>query len=226
MSLHQYLVDRRLRSLLRLVVLIALALVVAGCQTVYYSVWESLGREKRDLLRSNVEDVQKDQEEVGEQFEDTLERIRALYGVDADKLEKHYDKAKSEYESSVARADALRERIDAVRTIGEDLFEEWEEELGEISDASLRRRSAESLRVTRQRFNDLETALARTEAALDPPLQKFKDQVLFLKHNLNAQAVGSLRAETVSIEEDVDELLGSLRASIRSAERFIADLPE
>lgn len=213
------------RRALAVCTLVTVVLALTGCQTVYYSVWESLGKEKRDLLRSNVKDVKQEQEEVGEQFEDTLEKIRALYGVEGGKLEKQYDKVKSEYEASEARAEALRERIDQVRTIGEDLFEEWEAELAEISDASLRSRSEQTLRKTRRRFAELETALGRTEAALAPPLQKFKDQVLFLKHNLNAQAVGSLRAETGEIESDVEDLVETLRDSIRSAERFIAELP-
>jgi len=201
-------------------------LVLTGCSTVYYSVWEKLGYEKRDLLRSNVEGVREDQEEVGEQFESTLEEIKAIYGLEGGDLEKQYDRFKGEYDRSVAKAEALRERIAKVEEVASDLFTEWAGELEMISDPGLRQRSREQLAATKTRYQRLSSALARTEAGLDPVLQRFQDQVLFLKHNLNAQAVGGLESEVRSIESEVDDLIADLRDSIRQADDFIQGLPE
>ena len=205
--------------------MVLLTLSAAGCSTVYYSVWETLGKEKRDLLRDNVEGVREDQEDVSEQFESTLERIRAVYGIEGGELEDKYDRLKKDYDGSVERADDLKERIQTVKEIAADLFAEWEVEIGEISDTGLRDRSRVQLRETQGRYDDLERALGKTEARLDPVLTKFKDQVLFLKHNLNAQAIGSLETEVQSIQRDVDSLLGDLRASIQEADQFIQGLP-
>ncbi len=202
-----------------------LALSAAGCSTVYYSVWETLGKEKRDLLRDNVEGVREDQEDVSEQFESTLERIRAVYGIDGGELEEKYDRLKKDYERSVERAGELKDRIQTVGEIAADLFAEWDREIGEISDASLRDRSRSQLQATQGRYRELEAALEKTEEGLDPVLTRFKDQVLFLKHNLNAQAIGSLEAEVRDIQRDVDGLLGDLRASIQEADQFIQGLP-
>jgi chromosome segregation ATPase len=201
-------------------------LPLTSCSAVYYSVWEKLGYEKRDLLRSNVEGVREDQEDVGEQFESTLEKIRAIYGVEGGDLEKQYDRFKNEYERSVTKADELRDRISKVQEIASDLFDEWNRELEVISDPSLRRRSREQLAATKTRYQRLSAALEKTEAGLDPVLQRFQDQVLFLKHNLNAQAVGGLAAEVLSIESEVDDLIADLRDSIRQADEFIRQLPE
>ncbi len=206
-------------------ILVAAVLALAGCSTVYYSVWETLGKEKRDLLRDNVEAVREDQEEVSEQFESTLERIRAIYGLEGGELEEKYDKLKKAYERSTERAGTLRDRIDTVEEIAGDLFAEWDREIGEISDPGLRQRSRTQLGDTRGRYDELEQALRRTEARLDPVLTRFKDQVLFLKHNLNAQAIGSLETEVQDIQRDVDDLLGDLRASIQEADQFIQGLP-
>jgi len=205
--------------------LVVLTLAAAGCSTVYYSVWETLGKEKRDLLRDNVESVREDQEDVSEQFESTLERIRAIYGLEGGELEEKYDRLKKDYDRSVERADELRDRIDTVKDIAGDLFAEWDREIGEISDAGLQQRSRTQLRETRGRYDELEKALRKTEAGMEPVLTKFKDQVLFLKHNLNAQAIGSLEAEVRDIQRDVDDLLGDLRASIQEADQFIQGLP-
>ncbi len=206
-------------------ILAAAVLTLAGCSTVYYSVWETLGKEKRDLLRDNVEAVREDQEEVSEQFESTLERIRAIYGLEGGELEEKYDKLKKAYERSTERAGTLRDRIDTVEEIAGDLFAEWDREIGEISDPGLRQRSRDQLEQTRGRYDELEKALGKTEARLDPVLTRFKDQVLFLKHNLNAQAIGSLETEVQDIQRDVDDLLGDLRASIQEADQFIEGLP-
>lgn len=205
---------------------LCLMLLTTGCTTVYYSVWEKLGKEKRDLLRDNVEAVREDQEEVSEQFESTLERLKEIYGFDGGDLEKQYDRLKADYDRSVERAEDLRDRIDTVEEIAGDLFEEWQRELGEISDPGLRQRSRSQLDATQARYRQLSAALARTETRLDPVLQRFKDQVLFLKHNLNAQAVGSLESESLAIQRDVDSLIADLRTSIREADQFIEGLPK
>ena len=48
-----------------------------------------------------------------------------------------------------------------------------------------------------------------------------KDYVLYLKHNLNAQATGSLKEETLQIEEDVSDLINQMNRSIQQTEHFI-----
>ncbi|MEM7355084.1 MAG: DUF2959 domain-containing protein [Acidobacteriota bacterium] len=206
--------------------LLSLALVSAGCSTIYYSVWESLGKEKRDLLRDNVEAVREDQTEVSEQFASTLERIKELYGLDGGDLEKIYDQLSGEYDDSQAKAEALRDRIDTVEDIAGDLFAEWEAELDQISDANLRSRSRQQLRATQSRYRELESALHASEERLEPVLVKMNDQVLFLKHNLNAQAIGSLDLEASDIEAEVADLIADLRVSIQRADEFIEGLPE
>jgi hypothetical protein len=55
-------------------------------------------------------------------------------------------------------------------------------------------------------------------------LQKFKEQVLFLKHNLNAQAISSLQTQVSGIQGDVDKLIRDMDASIQEANAFIAQM--
>ena len=56
---------------------------------------------------------------------------------------------------------------------------------------------------------------------MDPVLAKLKDQVLFLKHNLNAQAIASLKSELVTVEGNIQSLIKDLNASIQEADSFI-----
>lgn len=202
-----------------------LALAVLGllaCQSVYYDVMEGFGRQKRHILTDRIEASRDEQKAAQEQFQTTLERFRAAADFDGGDLEDLYDELSDELEASEARAEAVRARIRSIEDVAEDLFEEWEDEAGQISSADLRRRSEARLRETRARYAALLAAMKRAEARMDPVLVAFRDRVLFLKHNLNARAVASLEDDVVSIESDVTRLLADMDASIREAEAFLA----
>ena len=195
--------------------------VLGGCQTTYYSVWEKMGKEKRHLLKDNVEKVQEEQSEASEQFATVVERIKSMYGFDGGELEDVYDKLSSDYRACEERAEAVRDRIDKVERIGADLFKEWEAEIATIENVKLQANSRASLIDTRSRFTKLQRSMARAEASMDPVLKNLRDYVLYLKHNLNAQAISSLRREVADIETEVSSLIADMNRSIREADAFV-----
>ncbi len=213
------------RHLLPVLTILVLVLAGLACSTAYYSAWEMLGKEKRDLLRSNVETVKKDQSKAAEEFEDALERLRSLYTVDAGELEKVYDKIKDDYEDATDRAQDIGDRIDTIDSIAEDLFEEWDREIGEISNPNYRAKSRQQLDETKTKYGSLASSLKKAESSMDPVLTHLKDNVLFLKHNLNAAAIGGLSTEMEGIEADIEQLIADMRASIAEADRFLETLP-
>jgi predicted nucleic acid-binding Zn-ribbon protein len=194
---------------------------LGACQTAYYAAWEQVGKEKRHLLRDNVEKVGKEQQEASEQFKDVLTQIQALYGFDGGELEKAYRRLKSDYEDCEKRADDVRERTAKVEQIAKDLFREWKQELQQISNPDLRAKSRKSLYATQRRYSQLEQAMRKAERRMEPVLQKVRDYVLYLKHNLNAQAVGALKLEVGRIEVEVDSLITDLNKSIQETEAFL-----
>jgi hypothetical protein len=207
------------------VVLIAAQLVIAvGCQTTYYALWEKMGKEKRHLLKDNVERAREEQAEASEQFASVVDRIRAMYGFDGGDLEDIYEKLAGDYRACEERADAVRDRIETVERIGADLFDEWETELVTIENAKLKAKSRRALLDTRQRFDRLQRSMNRAEASMDPVLRNLKDYVLYLKHNLNAQAIGSLRSEVDDIEADVAALIADMNRSIQEADAFVKSM--
>lgn len=203
--------------------LFSLSLIV-GCSSAYYSAWEKVGVYKRDLLKKRVIAARDDEKEAGEQFKDALTRIKQLYGYNGGDLEKFYDSLKGDFDRSSAKADDVHKRVKEVETVANDLFEEWEKELKEISSPSLRNKSREQLRDTRRRYEELHDALKRAEKSMDPVLRQFRDQVLFLKHNLNARALSALQKESVNIQDDISTLLVDMERSIRQADSFIEEL--
>lgn len=196
-------------------------LLLNGCQTAYYEAMETLGYHKRDILTSRVQEARDVQQEAKEQFQSALERFSAVLNFHGGELADKYDWLKTELGRSEEQAEAVRRRVDAVESVAEALFEEWEAELAQYTNDRLRRSSAQQLAQTRQRYTPLIQAMQRAEGKIEPVLAVFRDQVLFLKHNLNAQAIASLHDELVSVEADVGSLIRELEAAITQADAFI-----
>ena len=136
-------------------------------------------------------------------------------------MEAQYRKLQAEYDDSVKDADQVKTRIDSVETVANDLFLEWERELEKYNSKDLRRRSQQQLRDTKQRYQRLLAAMKRAESKTAPVLAAFSDRVLFLKHNLNARAIGSLRTDRAAIESETAALIREMNQSIAEADRFI-----
>jgi len=205
--------------------LLLAVVLVAGCRTASYWAWEKVGVYKRDLLKKYVKVARDDQKAASEQFKDALTRLKELNGFQGGNLEKIYNSLNRDYERSVERANTVHKRVKEVETVAEDLFVEWEKEIKQISSADLQGKSRQQLRDTRQRYDELHAALKRAEGSMDPVLTRLHDQVLFLKHNLNAAAIASLKGETTNIQAEIGKLLDDMNTAIAQADKFINTLP-
>ncbi|NNK99817.1 MAG: DUF2959 domain-containing protein [Xanthomonadales bacterium] len=201
--------------------LIVVLACLGACSSAYYKTMEGLGIEKRDILVDRVEDARDAQDDASEQFASALDQFRSTVNFDGGDLEETYDRLNAEYEKSVEEAEAVSTRINAVESVAEDLFSEWEEELEQYSRADLRRSSASLLNDTRKRYKQLMSSMRRAERSMEPVLVAFQDQVLVLKHNLNARAIGALRNELDSIERDTANLISQMQKAIDEANDFI-----
>jgi hypothetical protein len=208
-------------------VLVAITLLVAGqsgCSKAYYSTMEVFGKEKRDILTSRVKDAQEGQEEAKEQFESALDRFSKIVNAPDSDLRKAYDRAKSDYDRSESRANAVHEKVADVESVGRDLFNEWERELKDYSNEDLRSRSRRQMGDTRRRFDQMLASMKQVERSMDPVLGTFRDTVLMLKHTLNAEAVASLRGTVADLEREVQSLIKDMERSIAESDKFIQEM--
>lgn len=205
-------------------ILASLAITSAGCATAYYSTLEQFGIEKRDVLVDRVKDARTEQKQTQKVFTSALEEFRTLVAVDGGDLERQYDKMNTSFERAQKQAADVRTRIDAVEEVGNRLFKEWEAELKEYESPELRARSEQQLFGTRTQFDELTLTMNRAAEKMDPVLALYQDQVLFLKHNLNARAISSLEIERARIEERVSVLVDEMNEAIEEADRFIASM--
>ena len=199
----------------------ALCATMAACDSMYYKTWEQLGYEKRDLFVASVEDASESQAEAKEQFQSALDEFLAVTGAEGGELEATYRRLNAELEDSEAAAERVSGRVDEVADVAQALFAEWESELEQYNNADLRRASERTLRDTKQSYEQMIAAMRRTESKMAPILTKFNDNVLFLKHNLNAQAVASLSGISDELKSDVAALIADMETSIAEAEQFI-----
>lgn len=220
----QRLMPANVRSLSNLMVAAILLMAASGCANMYYDAMEKVGVHKRDILGDRIADARDSQHDAKQQFSSALERFQSELNFDGGDLQSTYQSLNREFERSQARAEVVRERIDAVDDVATALFVEWRQEIDQYSSAKLRRLSNQQLKHTQRRYHDLLRAMRHAEQRMQPVLRTLQDQVLFLKHNLNARAVASIRGEFGAVANDVAELIRDMEASIAKADAFIEEL--
>ena len=206
------------------IVLLTAVISLTACETVVYDALEKVGYHKRDILIDRIDAAQASQTEGQEQFKSALDQFKSVINFDGGDLEVTLDLLNDEYEASVDAADEIHDRINSVKNVADALFDEWQEELEQYSNASLRRDSERQLKDTRRRYSKVLGAMRRAEKAIDPVLASLKDNTLYLKHNLNARAIASLKNELGTVDNDVNALLTAMQQAINESNAFIDEL--
>ncbi len=203
-----------------------MALTLSACASTYYNTMEKFGVHKRDILVDRVEDARDAQKDGQKQFQSALDQFKSVVVVDGGNIEKIYNRLDDEYKKSDTAAKQIHDRIADIESVSKALFAEWSKELKQYSDASLRRDSERKLQATKQKYEQLLATMKKSESRMAPVLDAMRDQVLYLKHNLNARAIQSLKEEVVKIDKDVDVLLQAMQQSIAEADEFIREMKD
>lgn len=200
---------------------VVLALLLTGCSSTYYSAMEKVGVHKRDIMIDRIMDAETSQQAAQQQFKSALEELSSLIHFDGGELEQKYQAVEAQYEASQDAADDVSKRIDKIENVAEALFEEWQTEIELISNPNYRRQSTAKLQETKTRYSILINSMHKAEEKMAPILTALQDNTLFLKHNLNAKAIGALQGEMQAIERDVDVLIRDMNAAIAQSQQFI-----
>jgi hypothetical protein len=203
-----------------------LLLTLPGCTQLYYKAQEKIGNEKRDILVDRIKKGREDQDKAKEQFKSTMEAFQAATGFKGGQTEEVYKKLKKEYDEAADKTKKVSDRIASIEQVSGDMFGEWDKELSGMSNADLRSTSHGLLKATRRRYTDLIRKMKAVESKAKPVLKAFEDQVLFIKHNLNAEAITSLKSNVVKMDADVQILIRDIETSTKEADAFIASLPQ
>lgn len=206
------------------VILMSIPFGLSSCDKAYIATMEKMGYAKRDILGSRVKSARDAQEEAKQEIQSTLEQFGKVVSYEGGDLEDTYKKLNSELEASEESAEAVKKRIQDVESVADALFSEWEQELGQYSSADLRRKSQAKLTQTKNRYREMLSAMKRAEQRIEPVLKPLRDQVLYLKHNLNARALSAIKGELVKVDAQVDQLVKDMNRSIAEADKFIQSM--
>jgi hypothetical protein len=210
----------------RWVLLVLLATLSSGCTTAYYAAMEKVGVHKRDILIDRVEEARDAQQVSQQEFKDALDQLSQLVNFHGGQLQHQYEALASQYQDSQQAAQEVSQRIDKVELVAFDLFAEWETELGQYQNKQLRSDSKKKLLETKRQFNALVKVMRRAESKMPPVLRVLNDNVLYLKHNLNAKAVGAIQGEFGMLQQDVNQLLFEMNRAIAESNQFIATMQQ
>lgn len=201
--------------------LLSCAALLSACSTAYYGAMEKFGIHKRDILIDRVAEARNAQKDAKEEFDSALAQFRSVFSFNGGDLEKEYNRLQKAYDESAAAAQEVSDRIRSIEKVANDLFKEWEKELEQYSNPTLRADSQRQLSATKQEYAQLIASLKAVEQKMPPVLRVFHDQVLYLKHNLNSRAIAALHQEYRKIESNVSRLIADMNQSINEADRFI-----
>lgn len=207
-----------------MIVLPVILVGLIGCSTMYYGAMEKVGIHKRDIMVDRVKAARDTQNDAKEQFLTAMEQFKSVVNFQGGDLEKEYNRFNSTLQKTEAEAASVRERIRAVEDVSGALFKEWRAEIDQYTSDSLREASRQKYDLTQKKYTDLIKAMKRAESKLEPALVPLRDQVLFMKHNLNARAIAGLSGEVVNIQTNVDQLVREMEGAIAQADSFIASL--
>lgn len=211
-------------SALRLLPPSIILLLCSACANVYYDTMESVGIHKRDILVDRVESARDAQGDAQEQFQSALQQFASVIHLESSDLEQAYEQLNDEYEACESAAGTVRNRIEKVESVADALFEEWRQELDLYQNQNLKAASEKKLKQTRSRYQEMLGSMRRAERSMQPVLDSLRDNVLFLKHNLNAQAIGALRGEFRNLKADIDTLVKRMNQSIERSNSFIKNM--
>lgn len=209
-----------------LIVIVLSIFTLTGCQSAYYSAMEQVGYHKRDIMVDRVEDAKESQQDAQEEFSSALEALSSLTNFNGGDLEDMYNQINDKYQDSEKAAQNVSDRIAAIEDVSDALFAEWQSELDLYTSDSLRRSSEQKLRETKSSYQTMLSAMKRAEKKMDPVLNTLRDNTLYLKHNLNASAVGSLQGEFMSLEKDIAYAIKQMNAAIAESDKFLAQLKQ
>ncbi|ENY8010477.1 DUF2959 domain-containing protein [Vibrio fluvialis] len=199
---------------------------LTGCQSAYYSAMEKVGYHKRDIMVDRVEAAQESQKDAQQELSSALEALSAFTQFDGGELESAYERINDQYQQSEAAAADVHERIAAIEDVADALFEEWQGELALYTSSKLRRASEQKLNTTKASYQTMLKAMKRAEQKMTPVLNTLRDNTLYLKHNLNASAVGSLQGEFATLEQDIRTAITQMNAAIKESDQFLAHLKQ
>jgi outer membrane murein-binding lipoprotein Lpp len=213
-----------MKTRLTVLAMSAAVLILAGCSHTYDTTTELFGKKKKDVLVDRIAAARDAQSAAKDQFSAALDEFRSIAGYKGTLLEDKYNELNAQYNRCQSQTNAVESRLADARRAAKSLFRQWEDELEQYSSAVVRRASEEKLKDMQMRYENVMYAMEKVRDKFYPALAAFKDQVLLVKHNLNAQAEMTMGEEMGIAEQEISKLIAEIDRSMAEADSFIRQM--
>jgi hypothetical protein len=154
----------------------------------------------------------------------TMDVYNALMADEAKDRKKLYNSLQKEMENTEKRRATIGEVAATMSAEADTLFKQWTDSAAAIENADLRKKSEERLAATKASYAEIGTVGQKASDLYGPFMKDLQDQVTFLGHDLNAEAVASLKPEAAKINEAASKLIQSIDDTITTANTNIGAL--
>jgi hypothetical protein len=124
-------------------------------------------------------------------------------------------------ESCEKQGIVLKKSVEPMTRAADQLFLRWTKDLESFGNTRMRQRSQSRLDETRTRYQSILGATQAAQIALDSYNKDLRDHALFLRHDLNATSVESIRADVRLLNEQIQELDKRFDATTAAARAYV-----
>lgn len=174
------------RTLFALVGASLLLIAPVACETTTPAPMEPFKRHRLESLSRTLDAARQALEELRQSLNKALDETDPALvpdGAPRQRLEDAYDQARRDLAVNQTKIRVARERLTQATRRGDDLFAEWDKEIGYYADAALQAQARAGYSRARERFDDAAAALARANELAPPLLVELSDRMLYFKHH-------------------------------------------
>lgn len=124
-------------------------------------------------------------------------------------------------DASEEQGETLRDSVEPMRDAADALFRRWTKDMEAFGNSRMRQRSQTRLDETRTSYQSIVGASQAAQIALDAFHDDLRDHATFLRHDLNANSVASLRGDVRQLREQIEGLDMRFDATVAAARAYV-----
>lgn len=199
---------------------------LTGCQSTYYDAMNYVGVDKREILLGRADSARQAQQEASDKLAALLELFHAVVEGPEHERAAKFTQLQQTYQGAQLAADRLAQRNDALRDVGDALFDEWNQALARQQDQNRRFQRAEELQRSQELYAPLIEAMQEAQRHMDPLLLGVRNDILSMKDDIEDGDASEYAAEAKRLDIEINQQRQRMQTVIERNEAFIAQLPD
>jgi cell division septum initiation protein DivIVA len=172
------------------------------------------GFRQTDRLMSRAENSARAIEDTKGELQRTLEAYNSMFDGSAKNPRRAYQISLRGVERSEKRVGDIQKRLNEMQIEADKYFADWTTSLDAIINQDLRRRSEARRDETRAGYDNIHQAALKAVAEYETFIGNFRDQLMFLGHDLNPSSISSLKEDAGKLNGEAAQLFSEADGSL------------